>query len=102
MSRLQQLLNLVRVAPEDALPHYSLGLEYARLGEWENALAAFDATLRVDQDYSAAYYQKARVEIELGRPEVARATLRCGMDTARAARDWHTVAEMQALAETIA
>lgn len=101
MSRLAQLLKLVRIAPDDALTHYSLGLEYAQLGQLPEAIAAFEAALRVDENYSAAYYQKAKVEIGLGRFDAARATLRCGTDTARNAGDWHTVNEMQSLAETI-
>ncbi len=102
MSRLDQLRKLVGIAPNDPLSHYSLGLEYINLERWQDAAAAFDAAILADAKYSAAYYHKARAQISDGLHDAARATLESGMSAARAAGDWHTENEMQALLETLA
>lgn len=101
MSRLEQLKKLVLIAGNDPMSHYGLGLEYINLQDWASAVAAFDGAIGVDPKYSAAYYHKARSQIQLGHHDAARQTLQFGMETARAAGDWHTQGEMQALLETI-
>lgn len=101
MTRLEQLQKLVQMAPSDPMSHYGVGLEYVNLQQWDNAAAAFQRAIDADAKYSAAYYQLGRAQINAGRPADARATLTRGMEIARAAGDWHTQGEMQALAETI-
>lgn len=101
MSRLEQLKKLVADAGQDPLPHYALGLEYTNLERWQEALAAFEAALKVDGRYAAGYYQKARAQLKLGQPEAARAALRTGLEVADATRDARTVAETRKLLDTI-
>jgi tetratricopeptide (TPR) repeat protein len=101
MSRLEQLQKLVASSPEDPLSHYVLGLEYANLQRWEEAVAAHEAALRANPKYSTAYYHKARAEIKAGRGDAARQTLKFGIEVAQAAGDLKTVKEMQQLLDTI-
>lgn len=101
MSRLEKLLKLTQIAPDDPLCHYGLGLEYINLERWDDAAAAFARATEADANYSAAYYQRARAEISAGRGEDARRTLATGMSVARAAGDWHTEGEMRELLESI-
>jgi tetratricopeptide (TPR) repeat protein len=101
MSRLEQLKKLVAVAPEDPLSHYALGLEYINLQQFGEAAEAFDAALRADAKYSAAYYHKGRALIAGGRTDEARQTLTAGMDVAQAQGDWKTQNEMRELLESI-
>ena len=101
MSRLEQLQELVATSPDDPLTHYSLALEYNNLERWDDAIAAFEAALKVDAHYSAAYYHKARAEIKASRREAARSTLTVGIEIAGAAGDAKTVREMKDLLDTI-
>jgi tetratricopeptide (TPR) repeat protein len=101
MSRLEKLQKLAALAPNDPLTHYGLALEYLNSQQWDPAVAAFDAALKVDPKYSAAYYHKARALLGAGRAAEARSTLDAGIAVAAAGGDWHTQNEMTALLETI-
>ncbi len=101
MSRLEQLRQLVAAQPHDPFTHYGVGLECAQLERWEEALTAFDETLRLDRQYSAAYFQKARVELKLGRREAAAETLTAGIAVATANGETHTVSKMQEMLESM-
>lgn len=99
MSRLEQLKKLVMLEPNDPMSHYGLGLEYINLEQWEEAAAAFAQAIAVNEQYSAAYYHKARAELAAGRNADAVATLDHGMEVARTAGDWKTENEMRELRE---
>lgn len=101
MTRLEQLTKLVRVAPDDPLSHYGLALEYINQGAWADAITSFGRVLELNPNYSAAYYHRARCEIQVGRTDEARGTLTKGMASAQAAGDWKTRNEMQELLDTL-
>lgn len=101
MSRLEQLLKLAQLEPNDPMSHYGVGLEYINLQQWDDAARAFDQAIRVDAKYSAAYYHKGRAQINAGREDEARATLLAGIEVAKSAGDWHTQSEMTGLLDTI-
>ncbi len=82
--------------------HYGVGLECLAREEWADAVAAFDAVLKLDPRYSAAYAQKARAELKLGRRAEAAATLRAGVAVARGKGEKHAADEMQKMLETMA
>ena len=102
MSRLDQLRRLAAAQPNDPFMHYGVGLECVQLERWEEALAAFERTLEVDPQYSAAYSQKARVELKLGRREAAAGTLHAGIAVAAGKGETHAVSKMQELLESLA
>lgn len=101
MSRLEQLRKLAAMSPNDPLAQYGVGLECLNQEDWPAAIGAFDAALRADSKYSAAYYHKARAQINLGRDQDARQTLNDGLEAARLQGDWKTVGEMQELRSTL-
>ncbi|MFQ5807731.1 MAG: hypothetical protein ACE5I3_14895 [Phycisphaerae bacterium] len=101
MSRLEQLLKLAEMAPDDPLSHYAIGLEYFNLSQWDDSIAAFAKTLAIDSRYTAAYYHKARAEIRADRRDAAKQTLAAGIECARAKGDMKTEREMRELLETI-
>ena len=101
MSRLDQLLKLAQTSPDDPLTHYAVALEYFNQQRFEEACDAFETTLRIDPNYLAAYYHKARTEIRAARTEAARATLTRGLETAQRLGDRKTEREMRELLETI-
>lgn len=102
MTRLEQLQQLVAKLPTDPMTHYALGIELIHLARWAEAIAAFRRAIEVDPNYSAAYYHGARALIGGGSADEARELLVHGMTIAKAAGDWHTHGEMQALRESIA
>jgi tetratricopeptide (TPR) repeat protein len=102
MSRLEQLRRLAAAQPGDPFTHYGVGLEYMQLERWDDALAAFEQTLSIDPQYSAAYFQKARTELKLGRRAEAAETLKAGMAVAAARGETHTVSKMQEMLESLA
>ncbi len=101
MSRLEQLLKLVEVSPDDPLTHYAVALEYFNQEQWDKSRQAFERTLEIDPNYTAAYYHKARAEIRAGLREQARQTLTAGQQCARRQGDLKTEREMQELLDTI-
>jgi tetratricopeptide (TPR) repeat protein len=102
MSRLDQLRKLAAAQPDDPFTHYGVGLECVQLTRWEEALVAFEQTLRIDPQYSAAYMQKARVELKLAKREAAAATLKAGIAVASGKGETHAVSKMQELLESLA
>ena len=101
MSRLEQLQKLVAAQPDDPLGHYGVALELMQLERWQEAVAAFERALAIDDGYSAAHYQKARALVKLGRREEARATLRTGIAAAQAKGETHTADSMREMLETL-
>lgn len=102
MARLDQLRKLAAAQPQDPFTHYGVALECVQLERWEEALAAFEQTLAIDREYAAAYFQKARTELKLGRRKEAVATLEAGILVAVAKGETHTASKMRELRETLA
>ncbi|MBN2445379.1 MAG: hypothetical protein JXO22_01540 [Phycisphaerae bacterium] len=100
--RLAQLQKLAALEPNDPMAHYAVGLELANLERWDEAVLAFDAALRADAGYSAAYYHKGKSQIKAGHAADARETLNAGIEIARAAGDMKTVKEMTELRDLLA
>jgi tetratricopeptide (TPR) repeat protein len=101
VTRLEQLQKLVALAPDDPLAHYGVGLEYMQLERWTEAIAAFEQTLRVDQQYLAALQQKARAELKLGDRAAARASLAAGLALAQARGERHAADDIRKSLETL-
>ena len=72
------------------------------LERWDEALSAFEHTLKIDPYYTAALFQKARTELKLGRRADAAATLRAGIAQASAKGEAHAADEMRRLLEAVA
>jgi tetratricopeptide (TPR) repeat protein len=102
MTRIDQLLKLAQSQPDDPLIHYGIGLEYANQERWAEALAMLERTLKIDPQYVAAFFQKARAELKLGRRSDAAATLAAGIRQADERGDRHSADEMRKMLETLA
>ncbi len=100
--RLAQLLKLHEADPVDPFCTYAIGLEYAKAGRHDEALAWLDKTIGLDDRYCYAYFQKARLLIERGDEATARQVLQDGMQAARAAGDEHAYGELAGLLQTLA
>ncbi len=96
MDRIAQLEKMLAIDPHDAFCLYGLAMEYARDGRHQQAIAHFDRTLAVDPDYCYAYFHKARVQEESNDLDGAIASLRAGLQRARACGDMKACSEIAA------
>ena len=101
MSRRAQLESLLEADPRDPFLHYSLAMELQKEEVFDEALARFEQVLELDAQYVAAYKQKSRLLIKLGRHADARTALTAGIEAARAAGDQHAVDDLQQLLNTL-
>ena len=103
-SRLEQLTKLHAADPKDPFCTYGIALEHAKAQQFTDALQWLDKTLDVDSQYCYAYFQKAKMFIEMGDENAARQVLQTGIGVARKAGNpdaAHAAEEMGALLESI-
>ena len=84
--------------PADAFLRYGLAVQCLREGDVAEGRERLRALI-ADQpdDAVAAYQQLGQSYLESGETGPAVATLRAGIETARARGDWHAAAEMEGL-----
>ncbi len=56
-SRLEEFKELVDLEPDDTFCRYALGMEYMGISEFDEAVRHFEAVIRLDPSYAAAYFQ---------------------------------------------
>jgi tetratricopeptide (TPR) repeat protein len=95
--RLEKLLAFHAAAPGDDFTTYALALEYAAVGELEQALAWLDRTLTLAPDHAYAWYQKAALLADAGELERAREALSAGLAAAERAGDARAASELREL-----
>lgn len=95
-ARIVKLKEFLEKDPNDNFTKYALGLEYASIKHYEQAIATFEALCQRDPDYVPTYYQLADVYRQVNQKEKALAVYREGIMRARSANDLHAVSELQA------
>ena len=95
-SRLDQLSEILKQSPGNLLARYGLAVEYAQLGDHENALANLRALMASNPDYVAAYYQAGRVLQKVGDKGQAREVFEQGILACNRVGDQHAKSEMEA------
>ena len=98
ISALEKLLGTPR---DGALLRYSLGLEYAKAGEPQKALAHLREALVRDPLYSAAWKLLAKLLGDSGQTQEALAAYRQGIDAARKKGDRQAEKEMAVFARRL-
>jgi tetratricopeptide (TPR) repeat protein len=101
MDRIAMLQQLLAEHPNEALPRYSLAMEYSNAGNTESALAEFDRLLEAHPDYANGYFMAAQTLAKHGNTETAREYLRKGIAAAERTRNMHARAEMEDLLEQL-
>ena len=92
--RIELLQKMLEQDPGDSFCCSGMAQEYLKLGDVDNAVAWFDRTIAADPDHCYAYFHKARALEMAGRLSDAQATLRLGLDRARAQGDTHAIGEL--------
>jgi len=95
MARLDVLEKLVARSPADPFPYYGLAQEYRSLGRPDDALRTFQDLRSRVPGYVPQYLMAAQLLQELGRSAEARSWCEAGVDAARAARDSHSLGELE-------
>ena len=101
----KRLLFLERTVAEgskDPFAHYCLAQEYRSLGRHEDALRTFSGIRQNHPGYLACYLMAGQLLEELGRRDDSAEWCRAGIERAQAARDAHTVGELEALLARVA
>ena len=87
--RLQTILTMLEKNPRDVFLQYSLGMEYASAGRYDDAVAAFNRCLDLDEDYLAAHVEAGKCLRAAGKLDQARTTFAAAMDLAANAGEPH-------------
>jgi tetratricopeptide (TPR) repeat protein len=93
-TRRQKIEAMLVDDPADSFLHYSLAMELEKQGEHEASLAEFRGLMTAASPYVPAFFMAAQQFARLGRIAEARATLREGIEQARAAGNSHAAGEM--------
>jgi Flp pilus assembly protein TadD len=96
MNRLEALKNLVAQNPSDTFARYGLGMEYARAGQFAEAVTEYGAIVEAHPDYVGAYYQAGQALERLGRTDEAREFYRRGISVTTSVGDLHARDQLQA------
>jgi predicted Zn-dependent protease len=100
-AHIDKLLKLIGTARDGALLRFSLGSEYLKLDDFENAAASLRAAVQMDPDYSAAWKLLGRALAESGRTDDALQAWRAGITAAQRRGDLQAAKEMQVFARRL-
>ncbi len=96
MNRLEKLQQFLVLEPDDSFTKYAIGLEYASMKVYPEAINHFEELLEKDPAYVATYYQLADAYRISRNNEKAIETYKSGISAARQANDLHAASELQA------
>ena len=94
MSRLEQLLDLLKQDPNDNFLNYALALEYAKVNEYIKAISIIEAILKKDENYLGGYYQLGQMYEQAAQLENAKVTYAKGIEIARKQKNNKALGEM--------
>lgn len=95
-NRMDILRQMVVQDPANSFARYGLAMEYAKTGDYLQAITEFRALLERDENYAAAYYHGGQALEKLGRLEEARTLYEQGIAAATRKGDLHTRSEIEA------
>lgn len=83
MSRLEQILRMLKEDPSDPFLNYAMALEFAKLGNIDTAIDAIEGIIARDANYLGAYYQLGKFYEQSLQPEKAISTYQKGIAVAK-------------------
>jgi predicted Zn-dependent protease len=96
LSRLEKLQEFLAADPNDSFTRYAIGLEYAKAGNYQDAIRALEELRGRDPGYIPTYYMLGGYYRETKDNATAEAIYKEGITKARAANDLHAASELQA------
>lgn len=97
MSRLEKLLEFIKVEPNDPFLKYALATEYLRMNDTDKALQYYQDLVTNHANYTGTYYHLGKLYEALGRKDEAIITYETGMKITKEQRDNHAFAELQSV-----
>lgn len=94
LSRLEQLLEMLKSEPEDSFLNYALALEYANLNQLNKAIEIIEEVLKKDKNYLGAYYQLGQLYEQVSNTEKAIQTYNNGIQIAKEQKNNKTLSEL--------
>lgn len=83
ISRLDQIVEMLKSDPNDSFLNYALALEYAKEGKTEKAIESIEQLLARDKNYLGAYYQLGKFYEETDNVSAAINIYQKGIEIAR-------------------
>ena len=96
MPSIEELEKLVTQFPTKPFPRYGLAMEYKKAGRHDEALAHFREAIKLDPNYTAAFFHGGMSCEAAGRPEDAKAFYRDGLAAANRIGNGHAASEIGA------
>ena len=93
-SRRQKIETMLQDEPDDTFLRYCLAMELQKEGASEASLAGFRELMVDDPPHVPAFFMAAKLLVQLGMTDDARAVLRDGIEIARQQSDHHAASEM--------
>ena len=94
MSRIDQLLELLKQEPDDQFLNYALALEYAKANEKSKAVLIIENILHQDENYLTGYYQLGQLLEQTGNSDKAKAVYSKGVEIAHKQKNNKTMGEL--------
>ena len=94
-NRLDSLLKLLEMEPEDSFLLYGLALEYMSANNLAEAENYFIKLIKHDPDYVASYMQYAGLKEKQNKIDEAKDLYKLGIEKAQKAGDKHAAKEME-------
>jgi len=95
--RIDALLSMTEVQPEEAMIWYGLANEYSKLERWREAADALQCVVRINPDYTSAYQMLGTSHMNLGEHDAARDAWREGVAVAGRTGAWKARQHMEGL-----
>jgi Tfp pilus assembly protein PilF len=95
-NRVDILKQMVVQDPTNSFARYGLAMEYAKGSDPSLAVTEFEALIKQDPNYAAAYFHGGQTLEKLGRLEEAKEIYEKGVEAATRKGDTHTRAEIEA------
>jgi len=89
MPTIEQLVEALTALPEDPVLHFSLGNAYRDAGQISEAIHHYHQAARHKPDYSAAWFEMARLAEKDGALDVAKEAYEGAMKASRGSGDDH-------------
>ena len=100
-SRLEALEKMVAAGVDNPMAWYGLAMEYRGARRFDEALSAFERTRERYPSYVPQYLMAAQMLQELSRSPEARRWCEDGVAAARAARDSHSLGELEGFLDSL-
>jgi Tfp pilus assembly protein PilF len=101
MNRREKLEALLVESPDDPFLRYALALAFVSEGDAARGRESLGNLLASVPDYVPAYLQLAQLQVDDGRPDLAKPVLVRGIEMARRAGESHAEEEMRGFLEQL-